>query len=103
MVVAATALRLGRESRRGLLSVCFFLAFWVSGLILLESPATQALAEHIVPAGILLAAAFVHAGADVTHFKRRSVVAVAYGAAALVALLGVVAPRLLFSPGARSR
>jgi signal transduction histidine kinase len=102
MVVAATVIRLGRESRRGLLSVCFFLALWVSGLILLESPETRVIAERVVPAGILLAAAFVHAGADVTHLSRRAVVWFAYAAAAAVALLGAVAPRLLFAPGARA-
>src|SRR5262245_46840764 len=102
MVVAATVIRLGRQTRRGLLSLCFFLAFWVAGLILLESPETAEIAERVVPAGVLLAAAFVHAGADVTHLERRSVVFFAYAGAGVVALLGVIDPRLLYARGARA-
>ena len=101
LVVATTALRLGRGSRAGLLSLCFSLAFWVTGLILLENPGTAALAERVVPAGMVLAAAFVHAGADVAGLRRRAVVAAAYLVSAAIALLGAVAPRLLYGPGAR--
>lgn len=101
MTVLATVLRLGRATRRGLLSLCFFLAFWVTGLILLEAPSTEAFAERVVPAGILLGAAFVHAGADVTRLDRRAVVITAYVAAGAVALLGVLAPRALYQAGAR--
>ena len=102
MVVATTALRLGRASRRGLLSLCFSLAFWVTGLILLENPGTAALAERVVPVGTFLAAAFVHAGADVARLQRRAVVRAAYLASAALATTGAVAPRLLYGPGARS-
>ena len=38
MTVFVTVLRLGRDTRRGLLALCLSLAFWVTGLILLESP-----------------------------------------------------------------
>jgi signal transduction histidine kinase len=102
MTVFATVLRLGRETRRGLLALCFFLALWVTGLILLESPQTSALAERVVPAGILLAAGFVHAGSDVTGSRSRLAVAIAYGATGMVALLGVAWPRSLYAPGARA-
>src|SRR5262245_59531362 len=102
MVVAATVIRLGRRTRRGLLSLCFFLAFWVAGLILLESPETAEIAERVAPAGILLAAAFVHAGADVARLERRAVVLLAYAGAGIVALLGVIDPRLLYAKGARA-
>ena len=101
MTVLATVLRLGRATPRGLLALCFFLAFWVTGLILLETPRTTALAERVVPAGILLGAAFLHAGADVTRLERRGVVAMGYAAAGVVCLVGLFAPRLLYQPGAR--
>jgi signal transduction histidine kinase len=102
LVVATTALRLGRASRRGLLSLCFSLAFWVTGLILLENPGTAELAERVVPAGAFLAAAFIHAGADVARLQRRAIVWAAYLASAALATMGAIAPRLLYGPGARS-
>src|SRR4051812_9040519 len=102
MTVLATVLRLGREERRGLLALCFFLALWVTGLILLESPRTAALAEHVVPSGVLLAAGFVHAGADLTGRKRRTIVWLTYAACGALALMGAIFPRLLYAPGARA-
>ncbi|KYF93490.1 hypothetical protein BE20_01100 [Sorangium cellulosum] len=48
MTVAVTALRLGNVGR-GLVALCFFLAFWVTGLILLEADGTLAVAEHVLP------------------------------------------------------
>jgi signal transduction histidine kinase len=100
--VLATVLRLGRETPRGLLAVCFFLALWVTGLILLETPATAALAERAVPAGALLCAGFVHAAADVIRPARRTAVHVAYAFTVAVTLLGAAAPGLLYGPGARA-
>jgi signal transduction histidine kinase len=102
VTVLVTVLRLGRETRRGLLAVCFFLALWVTGLILLESPRTAGFAEHVVPAGVILAAGFVHAGADVTRATRRAVVWITYAATSAVGLLGLLAPRALYAPGARA-
>jgi signal transduction histidine kinase len=101
MTVFATVLRLGRETGRGLLSVCFFLAAWVTGLILLETSRTAAFAEHVVPGGMLLAAAFVHAGADVLRLARRGVVTFAYAGAGAVSLAGAAAPRAFYGTGAR--
>ncbi|WP_437504438.1 two-component system sensor histidine kinase NtrB [Sorangium sp. So ce1099] len=101
VTVAVTALRLGRNVGRGLVALCFFLAFWVTGLILLETDSTMALAEHVVPSGIIVAAGLAHAYADVAGASRRPV-ALAYAASAAVALLGAVSPRLLYGPGARS-
>ncbi|WP_437533360.1 hypothetical protein WME79_06480 [Sorangium sp. So ce726] len=49
VTVAVTALRLGRNVGRGLVALCFFLAFWVTGLILLETDGTLAVAEHVLP------------------------------------------------------
>jgi signal transduction histidine kinase len=102
MLVATTSMRLGRASRRGLVALCLSLSFWVTGLILLEHPPTAAIAERVVPAGIVLAAAFVHAGADVAGLRARWPVWAAYAACAAIGVLGAAAPRLLYGPGARS-
>ncbi len=101
LLVATTTLRLGRASRLGLLSLCFSLAFWVTGLILLENPGTAELAERVVPAGMFLAAAFIHAGADVVGLRRRAIVWLAYLASAALVALCAASPRLLYGPGAR--
>lgn len=101
MTVFITALRLGRDTPRGLMALCFFLALWVTGLILLESPETSVLAERFIPAGILLGAAFIHAGADLTRTHGKHVW-IAYAAAGALAVLGFVAPRALYAPGARA-
>ncbi|APR84753.1 sensor histidine kinase [Minicystis rosea] len=101
MTVLATAFRLGRETRVGLLAVCFSLALWVTGLILLESPRTAVIAEHVVPAGIVVAASFVHATADLIHLRRRAVVWISYACSAAITLLGIFAPRALYRAGAR--
>lgn len=102
MTVLVTVLRLGRARRRGLLATCLFLALWVTGLILLESPRTAAPAERVVPSGVLLAAGFVHAGADVTQLERRAPVWMAYAASAVLTLVGAIVPRVLYGPGARA-
>ncbi|WP_438025002.1 sensor histidine kinase [Sorangium sp. So ce233] len=101
VTVAVTALRLGRNVGRGLVALCFFFAFWVTGLILLETDSTLRLAEHVLPSGMILAAGLAHAYADVAGTSRRPVV-VAYAVSAAVALLGAVSPRLLYGPAARS-
>jgi signal transduction histidine kinase len=100
--VGLTALRLGRSTGRGLVALCFGLAFWVTGLILLNNPATTALGERVVPAGVVLSGAFLHAGADVAGLARRRVVRVGYALGAAVAALGLAAPHLLYAPGARA-
>ncbi|AUX37129.1 MULTISPECIES: sensor histidine kinase [Sorangium] len=101
VTVGVTALRLGRNVGRGLVALCFFLAFWVTGLILLETDGTVALAERVLPSGIIVAAGLAHAYADVAGASRRPVV-VTYAVSAAVALLGAVSPRLLYGPAARS-
>ncbi|MFO0760381.1 MAG: HAMP domain-containing sensor histidine kinase [Byssovorax sp.] len=102
ITVLVTVLRLGRRTRAGLLSLCFFLAAWVTGLILLETPETRAIAERFAPSGILLGAAFLHAGAALVGDRRRAFIVAGYALGAAVALLGAIAPRLLYGPGARS-
>ncbi len=51
---------------------------------------------------MLLAAAFVHAGADVNGLERRTIVWAAYSVCASIAMLGFLSPGLLYSPGARA-
>ncbi len=102
MTVLITVLRLGRETRRGLLLLCFFLALWVTGLILLETHETAALAERVVPSGILLGAGFFHASSDLVGGVRARTVALAYAGCGAVSVLGLVAPHLLYAPGARA-
>jgi signal transduction histidine kinase len=102
MAVFVTVLRLGRDTRRGLLALCFFLALWVTGLILLESPATSSIAERVVPAGVLLSAGYLHAGTDLTQGVRPAAVWAAYVVTGAIALVGLVAPRALYAEGARA-
>jgi signal transduction histidine kinase len=101
MAVFITVLRLGRDTPRGLLALCFFLALWVTALILLESPETAAFAERFIPAGGVVAGGFVHAGLDLTRAPRRALVWIAYALASAVAIAGGLAPRLLYGPGVR--
>src|SRR5690349_17076769 len=99
LAVGVTALRLGRSSGRGLAILCLCLAAWVSGLILLQSPYLPGVADRVLPLCVVLGGACVHAGADVAKLESRRVVWIAYAASAVVALLGAVAPELLYTPG----
>ncbi len=99
LATGLVALRLGRETRAGLVVLSAALAFWVSGLVLLTTGSE--VAERVVPAGILLAGALVHAGQDVAKVRNLRVLGIAYGYSAVVALVGVLSPRLLYGPGAR--
>jgi signal transduction histidine kinase len=109
LAVGLTALRLGRSVGRGLVILCFALAMWVTGLVLLlgaDRPdgsglASAAWGERFVPLGMLLAGAFLHAGAEVARVEGRRVVRAAYAFCAAVALTGALFPRLLYGPGAR--
>jgi signal transduction histidine kinase len=98
VTVAATAVRLGRRTSRGLVALCACLALWVTGLILLESPGYGALAERVLPAGMLLAGAFAHAGAELAELERRYVVRAMYAASAIVGAIGAAFPRLFYGP-----
>lgn len=107
LAVGLTALRLRRTAGRGLVILCFALAIWVTNLVLLVSAdgpfalASTALAERVLPLGMLLAAAFLHAGADVAGLADRRAVHLAYAGSIAVALLGAAFPRLLYGPGVR--
>ncbi|WP_394841356.1 HAMP domain-containing histidine kinase [Pendulispora brunnea] len=100
LAVGLVALRLGRSTGRGLVALCLSLAFWVSGLILLKTPDTEMVAERVLPFGMFLAGAYLHAGADVAGIRAPRILAAAYGYGIAVALLGAIWPRLLYGPGA---
>lgn len=109
LAVGLTALRLGRSVGRGLVILCFALAVWVTDLVLLVSAdgprsgvlAASGVTERVLPLGIFLAAAFLHAGADVARLAHRRAVPLAYAGCAAIALLGAASPRLLYGPGVR--
>jgi signal transduction histidine kinase len=99
LATGLVALRLGRETRGGLVLLCLGLAVWVTGLILLVSGAPQA--ERVLPFGMLLAGAVLHAATDVARVRAPRLLVVAYGYGIAVSLLGLLAPRLLYGPDAR--
>jgi signal transduction histidine kinase len=101
LAVGLVALRLGRRTGRGLVALCMCLACWMTGLILLKTPSTELAAERVLPIGMLMAGAFLHAGADVASVRAPRVVAAGYAYGVIVALLGAIAPRLYYGPGAR--
>ncbi len=109
LAVGLTALRLGRSVGRGLVILCFALATWVSGLVLLVSAdgapggalASAGVAERVLPLGMLLAGAFLHAGADIAKATDRRAVRAGYAFSVVVALLGVTSPGLIYGPGVR--
>jgi signal transduction histidine kinase len=101
LALGLVALRLGRRTGRGLVALAVLLALWVTGLLLLETSGESETAERVLPLGMLLAGAFIHAGADVAGVRAPAAVVVAYGYGAAVAALGALAPRLLYGPGAR--
>jgi len=94
-----TALRVGRRRSPGLVLLATLLSVWMGGLLLLERGSGWA--ERVLPLGMLLAGAFVTAAADSLGRPPRFVMPLAWGASAIVALLGFVAPHLLYGPGAR--
>jgi signal transduction histidine kinase len=95
-----TAARFVRHTGRGLLLACLLLGAWSGGLLLLEEN-VWAWAERLLPSGMLMAGAFVHAGADLSGWRRPRVVWATWAASAAVAAIGLLAPRLLYGPGAR--
>ena len=101
LTIGLVALRLGKETRGGLVVLSSGLAVWATGLILLLTGAR--IAERVLPLGMLLAGAVLHAGTDVARQRapRRRSVTLAYGFGVLVALTGFFAPRLLYGEGAR--
>ncbi len=99
VAIGLVALRLGRARRTGLVLFSFGLSLWVTGLILLESGAD--LAERVLPFGMLLAGAVVHAGVEVADVRAPRLLAASYSYGIGVALLGAVAPRVLYGAGAR--
>jgi len=102
VLLAATAARLGRSTGRGLVALCLILAFWVTAVLLVEHPATSAIGERVVPAGMLLAGGFVHGGAEIVGRRLRRAVWAGYAFGLAVGVLGAVSPRLFYAPGLAS-
>lgn len=100
MAASFTAARFVRRTGRGLLLVCLLLGGWSGALLLLEESA-WGWAERLLPSGMLLAGAFLHAAADLSGWRRPRMVWATWAASAAVAAIGLTAPRLLYGPGAR--
>jgi len=94
VVIGLTALHLGRERGRGMVALCFVLAFWVAAVVLFAIDATRAIGERAIPSGMLLAGAFVHAGGAPPRL-----VAASYGYGFLVGISGAIDPGLFYSSG----
>ncbi|MDC0711418.1 HAMP domain-containing sensor histidine kinase [Stigmatella sp. ncwal1] len=99
IAVALQTLRLGRRGGAGVVLLASFLALWMMGMFLLELR-TGELADRVLPLGMLLAAAFVQAAKDVMGQAPRWLVPLAWSGSLAVALTGLIAPRLLYGPGA---
>ena len=97
--VALQTLRLGRRGGPGVVLLAGFLALWMTGLFLLEQR-TGELADRVLPLGILLAAAFAQAAKDVVGRVPRWLIPVAWSGSLAIALTGLLAPRLIYGPGA---
>ncbi|AKU93948.1 sensor histidine kinase [Labilithrix luteola] len=100
LAVGFSALRMGRGPARVLALPSILLGAWVTGLLLLQTGTHDALAERLLPFGMLLAGAFVQAASTLSGGSKR-LVRITWAAAFAVALLGLAAPRLLYGPGAR--
>jgi signal transduction histidine kinase len=98
VLFAATATRLGRSTPRGLVVLCLLLAMWVTALVLVELPGAIAIAERVVPFGMLQAGAYVHAGTNVIGGRSR-VGWIGYGWGAVVGVTGAIWPRGFYGPG----
>ncbi|NUP11841.1 MAG: HAMP domain-containing histidine kinase [Polyangiaceae bacterium] len=99
--VGLVALRLGRARGVGLALLCFTQGLWITGLLLFTTESTTAIAERVLPAGILEAAGFVHAATNLEGIERPRLVASSWIVAGAIALVGAIFPRLLYGPGAR--
>jgi signal transduction histidine kinase len=100
MAMSFTAARFVRRTGPGLLIVCLMLGGWSGGLLLLEQSALG-WAERLLPSGMLLAGAFIQSAADLSGWRRPWVVRATWAVSAAVGVLGLLAPRLLYGPGAR--
>jgi signal transduction histidine kinase len=100
LAVGLTAARFGRKVAGPLWWLCVLQAGWVLGLILLQSGQVS-WAERLLPCGMLLAGAFVQAADSLAGTRHRLLVGLTWAGSAAVALTGLLAPRLLYGPGAR--
>ena len=99
LAVGLTAARFGRQRSSALLWLCIVQAGWVLALILLQSGEVS-WADRLLPSGMLLAGTYVEAGVAIAGRRRRGVVGGTWLASAAVAVIGLVAPRLLYGKGA---
>jgi signal transduction histidine kinase len=99
VLLGASALRVGSRRDRGLVALCFLVALWVTALVLFVHPGSRALAERVIPSGMLLAGGFVHAGQDLLGARGKRARGLAYGFGAIVAIVGAIWPRGLYTAG----
>ena len=98
VVLAATAVRLGRSTGMGMVGLCLVLAWWVTAVLLVEHPASAAIGERLVPSGMLLAGGFVHGGAEIVGRRLRRATWAGYALGLTTGVVGAIAPRLFFAP-----
>ncbi|MCP3100105.1 HAMP domain-containing histidine kinase [Myxococcus sp. K15C18031901] len=96
-----TALR-GRGAL-GLTLYCLATAAWSGSLLLLCVPSWAWLGERFAASGAFVAAAYLHAAYDLTRQRSYGLVVFAYGVAAVVTGVGVVAPDALYGTLAMQR
>jgi signal transduction histidine kinase len=95
--VALSALRLLRKLPRGVVALAAGLGIWITALIVLCTDRTQWLAPQVLPLGMLLAAAYTHAGTAIGIPLQRRYLTALYTYGIGVAALGLFAPEWLLA------
>ncbi|HEY8211233.1 MAG TPA: HAMP domain-containing sensor histidine kinase [Myxococcaceae bacterium] len=97
-----TAALRGRNAR-GLAIYCLSVGVWTAALLSISFPKTVVLGERLAAIGAFTAAGYLHAAYDVTAQRSHRLVWLAYLAALVLTLLGVLSPGLLYGPLAMQR
>ncbi len=97
-----TAIRRGARTL-GLALYCLSIVLWSGMLALIWVPSLATIGERFAAIGSLIAATFLHAAYDVMRQRSRRLVWLAYAAAAVLTLAGVLRPGLLYGPMAMTR
>src|SRR3954466_1131186 len=97
-----TAALRGRNAR-GLAIYCLTVGVWTAALLSISFPSLTTLGERLAAIGAFTAAGFLHAAYDVTGQRSYRLVWLAYLAALVITLLGVLSPGLLYGPLAMKR
>jgi signal transduction histidine kinase len=97
-----TAVRRGRRAA-GLTMYCLSIALWSGMLALIWIPSLAIVGERFAAIGSLIAATYLHAAYDVMRQRSYRLVWLAYAAALLLTLAGVLRPGLLYGPMAQTR